>query len=76
MSTGVLEVPVSTLVNGSVVWNRKSAGTLVIGAMPQLVAVCSSVLMIVANAVAVSPTCTERLLGRTAATSWIGNASS
>jgi hypothetical protein len=68
ISTGVLIDPVSALVIGLVVWYVKVAGTDVRGARLQPVAVSAAVLIIVANAVAVPPTWTERLLGRTAAT--------
>jgi hypothetical protein len=67
ISTGVFGVPTSAFVAGSVVWYEKLAGMKVIGCKPQLSAVVSSMLMTVANAVAVSPTWTERLLGSTAA---------
>ena len=45
---------------------------LVIGEMVQAVAMFESVLMMVAKAVAGVPTCTERLVGKTAATNWLG----
>ena len=69
MSTGVLGVPVTALLVGSVVWNVNLAGTIVTGTMAQLVATLMPELMIVANAVTALPTCTERLDGSTAATS-------
>ena len=69
MSTGVLGVPVTALLVGSVVWNVNLAGTIVTGTMAQLVATLMPELMIVANVVAALPTCTERLDGSTAATS-------
>src|SRR5262245_25471593 len=50
------------------------AGKSVKSEIPHAVAVTEPALMIVANAVAVVPICTERLLGRTAAT--IGPATS
>lgn len=67
MVTGVFAVLVTALVLGSVVWYRKVVGTLVIGEIPQPVAAAWLELMMVANAVAGTPTFTERLLGRTAA---------
>src|SRR5580692_8773222 len=68
MSTGVLAVPVSLSVVGSVVWKANCAGMLVAGAIVQVDALSVPALMIVANAVARLPTCTERLVGSTAAT--------
>src|SRR5580700_7891875 len=69
MLAGVLAVPVRALVVGSVVWNTKPAGMPVVGAIVQVEASAGPALMIVANAVAVLPTATERLVGSTAATS-------
>jgi hypothetical protein len=68
MLTGVLGAPTSTLVDGLVLWYRKVAGTIVMGAMEQLVAVVAPALTMVANAVAVPPTTTDRLPGSTAET--------
>jgi hypothetical protein len=64
-----LSVPVTALVSGLVVWYVKVAGTDVRGARLQPVATpaCAALIM-VANAVAVVPTWTDRLLGKTAAT--------
>src|SRR5580700_10625515 len=55
MLVGVLAVPVTALVLGSVVWNRKLAGTLVAGAIVQVAALSGPALMIVAKAVGVAP---------------------
>ncbi len=68
ISTGVLAVPVTALVVGSVVWKLKVAGKVVTGEIEQPVAVAVPALMMVAKAVAGVPTCTERLAGRTAET--------
>jgi hypothetical protein len=62
-----LIVPVTALVVGLVGWYVKVAGTDVRGARLQPVAVSAAVLIIVANAVTVPPTWTERLVGSTAA---------
>jgi hypothetical protein len=69
MLTGVSVVPVSALVVGLVVRKWKLAGMLVAGAIAQVEALPCPALRIVANAVAVAPTATERLSGNTAATS-------
>src|ERR1700733_14516499 len=69
MSAGVLAVPVSALVVGSVVWKTKLAGMPVAGAIVQVAASAGPASMIVAKAVGVAPISTERLVGRTAATS-------
>src|SRR5215475_10988528 len=68
MSIAVLAVPIRLPVAVSVVWKRKLVGTLAPGAMRHDRAVSTPALMIVARAVAVAPTRTDRLLGRTAAT--------
>src|SRR5262245_3773153 len=67
MSTVALGLPVTRLVAGSVVWNANCAGTVVTGATRHPTASPPPVLIMVAKAVAVAPTCTERLAGRTAA---------
>src|SRR5205085_7302262 len=66
MSTGVSGVPVVWLVAGSVVWYWNVPATLGLGAMDTPRAGAAPVLTTVANAVAVPPTRTERLLGSTA----------
>ena len=53
------------LVEGSVVWKEKSAETAVSGAIVQPVACTVPALIIVKKAVAVFPTCTDRLVGNT-----------
>ena len=58
----------TAFVAGSVVWKMKAAGMLVTVDMSQPVAVTSPALMIVAKPVAGVPTCTERLLGKSADT--------
>jgi len=68
MLTGVLAVPISALVVGSVVWNTKLAGTPGAGAIVHVAALSGPASMIVAKAVAVLPTSTERLSGSIAAT--------
>src|SRR5262245_33188905 len=68
MSTGVFWVPVTTFVVGFVVWNDRVAGTVLSRPMPHDVAVKLAGLMMVANAVAVVPTTTDRLDGSTDAT--------
>jgi hypothetical protein len=50
--TGVFGEPVTAFVEGSVVWYPNTAGMLVSGAIPHVVAVPRLRLMIVANAVA------------------------
>jgi hypothetical protein len=67
MLAGVLGVPVSALLVGSAVWNAKLAGRPVAGVIAQVEASPGPALMIVAKAVAVAPTATERLSGSTAA---------
>src|SRR5262245_2055464 len=76
MAAGVPGVPVSWLVAGSVVWNVKLAGRLRLasGEKAQPVAALVPELISVAKAVAVVPTWTERLEGRTAATNVVGGA--
>src|SRR5262249_17988492 len=83
MLTGVFGIPIGWFVDGSVAWNVNGVGTPVICVMPQVTpsAPVSDSAMAplpmfgrpalarVANAVAASPICTERLDGRTAATS-------
>jgi len=69
MLTGVFMVPVTALVAGLVVWNAKFAGMLVAGAIVQVEASAGPASIIVAKTVAVLPISTERLTGRTAATS-------
>ena len=61
-------MPVNALVDGSVVWKTKLAGMLVAGAIVQVEASAGPASIIVANAVAVLPICTDRLSGSTAAT--------
>src|SRR5262245_40303966 len=68
MFTGVFGEPMTWLVAGSVVWYVNVAGRLVNSETPHAGAVTELALIIVANAVAVLPSCTERLLGSTAAT--------
>src|SRR5262245_20941938 len=65
MSAGVLGVPMTWLVVGSVVWYAKVAGRPVTSAGRQASAVPGPALMIVAKAVAGVPTCTDRLRGST-----------
>src|SRR5689334_16123883 len=73
MLTGVFKVPVRALVCGSVVWNWKLAAIEVPRLRPQLVPILVELaLMMVAKAVAVLPTCTERLAGNTAETTVTG----
>src|SRR5262245_5159118 len=72
MSTAVLGEPVTALVLGSVVWNDSVAGSVVSKPMPQLKAVTLAGLMIVAKAVAVADTSTERLDGKTDASTATG----
>ena len=69
MLTGALSAPVTALVAQSVVLYLKVAGIRLANEMPAPKAVLAPELMIVANAVAVFGICTERLAGRTAATS-------
>jgi hypothetical protein len=69
IDTGVFGEPVSALVAGLVVWYTKLAGTMVTGTTVQPLAADEPLLMMVANAVAVLPTWTDRLDGNTAATS-------
>src|SRR5436309_9580567 len=52
MSTGVLGLPVTVFVFGSVVWKANPAVRLVSGMIVQFVAAPGPVLMIVANAIA------------------------
>jgi hypothetical protein len=66
MVTGVLGEPVGTLLE-SVGWKEKFAGNPSGIAMVHPVAATLPLVSIVANAVAVAPTCIERLLGRTEA---------
>jgi hypothetical protein len=68
MLTGVFGVPVTALVLGFVVWNTKLAGMLVAGAIVQVEASSGPASIIVAKAVGVAPSSTERLNGSTAAT--------
>src|SRR5262245_62750471 len=73
MEAGTLGAPVSWLVVESVVWYAKLAGTFaVLGENSQRVAPLAPELISVVKAVAVPPTWTERLEGRTAATSVVG----
>ena len=62
MSPRRLAVPVSALVVELVVWNPNTAGTGDAGASPQESA-AGPLLTMVAKAVAVLPTCTDRLDG-------------
>src|SRR4029434_9228801 len=62
MLTGVLFVPVTALLVGSVVWKLNVTGTSVTRAGAQTMARLRPALRIVANTVAGCPTCTERLL--------------
>jgi len=64
--------PVSALVAGLVVWYTKLAGTVVTGTIAQPLKAEEPLLMIVAKAVAVLPSSTERLDGNTAETSASG----
>src|SRR5262245_48985088 len=68
MSIGAPTGPFGRLA-GLVVRKLNVAGIPVSGTIPQLVASVAPVLMTVAKAVAGVPTCTERLLGNTAAIS-------
>src|SRR5262245_29644776 len=68
MSIGAPMGPLGRLA-GLVVRKLNVAGMPVSGTIPQLVASLAPVLMTVAKAVAGVPTCTERLLGNTAAIS-------
>jgi hypothetical protein len=67
IEAGVLGEPVRVFVDGSVVWYMKVAGTAMAGLIAQSVAVVPPPFRMVAKAVAVPPTWTERLLGRIAA---------
>src|SRR5688500_3193183 len=69
MVAGVCGAPVSALVAGLVVWYRNEAGNDVAGLIAQPTPATAPGLMMVANAVAVPPTWTERLDGRMAAAS-------
>src|SRR5262245_8774416 len=69
MSTGTFWVPAGRFVAASVIWNVEVAETPRASPMLTPVAGNEPVLMIVTNAVAGWFTCTERLDGRTAATS-------
>src|SRR4029450_13840602 len=68
MFTGVFGAPVTWLVAGSVDWYMNVAGRLIKSERPHPVAITEPTWIIVAKAVAVVPTCTERLDGSTAAT--------
>ena len=65
--TSVFGTPVRAFVAGSVVWKKKLAGKLSNSAIPQPSIVALVVFSTVAKAVAVVPTCTDRLPGNTAA---------
>src|SRR5262245_44827638 len=83
MLTGLLGAPAGWLVNGSVAWNVNGVGRPVSWVIPQvrpsapLIAPSAAArsalggftLRMLANAVATVPTSTERLVGKTAATS-------
>src|SRR5262249_61108645 len=69
MSTGAPGCPTGWFVAASVAWNSKVAGSPAGDARRQPMAVTGPALIIVANAVAGTPTCTERALGSTAASS-------
>lgn len=66
--TGAFKAPAV----GLVAWKLKFAGTVVAGAIVHPVPMDAPALMMVAEAVAVVPICTDRLDGRTAATSDVG----
>src|SRR5262245_8574572 len=67
MVTGAFGLPVGRFVDLSVVWNAKVApGTSEAGAIVHSAAVDAPLLMIVADAVAGTPTATDRAPGRTA----------
>ena len=72
VDAGVFGEPVSALVAGLVVWYTKLAGTVVTGTIAQPLKAEEPLLMIVAKAVAVLPSSTERLDGNTAETSASG----
>src|SRR5262245_56520442 len=67
MLKGVFGVPVTWFVLESVGWKAKVPGRFVTGAILHSLAVVNPVLPIAPNTVAVAPTCTDRLLGRSAA---------
>ena len=71
ISTGVYGARwvTASLVSARVGWKPNAAGTGVRGSTRHTIVGSAPALTIVANAVAVEPTWTERLLGRTAATS-------
>src|SRR5262245_57880039 len=72
MSIGTSSPPVTRFVAQSVVRNARTAGIAGGSEIPTFRAELSPVLMTVANAVAGAPTNTERLDGRTDATSVVG----
>src|SRR5262245_12058879 len=69
MLNGAFGLPVTWFVAESVAWKAKVPGRFVTGATLQPFAVMNPVLAIAPKIVAVAPTWTDRLLGRTAATS-------